>query len=235
MNKLKVAVEALRDHLARDERGVNLLEQLTTIANEQRKRAAALERESANAVEAAGKLQRAVTDALAKIDSLKAAVNRERDKRVSAEARERLATAALQPPDEEPSSEDTTHDSRVLSLIKKVQRRFNKLPVRSFGRVGNLVVEDIIKSFSYSEFADLGMVMAACALVKMPVSIRAENPIVLGELANITQQAKFVHWFSTAIQREPQWKTDLFVKTDCGESQMPSGDRVSSGGLIRKH
>lgn len=112
MNKLKEAAAALRGHLGRDERGHELLEQLTRLAHEQRKELTAEKERSASLERVAQDLRRqlAVKDATigetARLAREEAALRKQADNERNAlaaslnEAQEEIAK--LQPADLEP-------------------------------------------------------------------------------------------------------------------------------------
>ena len=203
MNKLKVATTALRDYLGADARGVALLEAITEIANAQRKRIATLEESAAGTDATIADLRRERDSARNEAAALKEELHRESAKRAASESRERALAAQIKAQSEpaEPQLSDQQRAYQVASLLVRVRKRFKKLPVND----GAVIVEDFIKSFSYDEFAGLGMVLAACPLVNFPLSICANKPLVLGKMLKEgeikeSQAAEFVHWFRDAMK-----------------------------------
>lgn len=210
MNKLKSAIQELKDYLGSDRQGIALLDQITEIANAQRKRAASLE-EAATASDANAKSLRSKLDAAElEIATLKGALCRESARLAASEERERVLVShvkRLAEPDPEEATElnemKDHRDRQVLTLLANVRRRFKKLPLIRYGKYGSLRVESFVKSFSYDEFAGLGMVMAACAIMNVPLRIIAERPIKGGERFNDGQMRKFVRWYRDAIVTSP--------------------------------
>jgi multidrug efflux pump subunit AcrA (membrane-fusion protein) len=217
VNKLKVAVQDLRDHLGRDSRGLNLLDRLTAIANEQRTRCAAMEASAAASKAAAERLRRDLDDAQSKIVATQAERDRETSIRVAAESRARALAKQIadtaEPVEEDAALQANDRRARVLALLSKVMGKFRKVPVRTYGTTGGLVVEEIVKRFAYDEFADLGMVMALCAIFRVPLNLRSEAPMKPGEEFTETQLARFIHWYGDAIDMGGKWQTDVMYRT----------------------
>lgn len=201
MNKLKVAIQELREHLGADSQGRALLDEIAEIANVQRKRAAMLE-DAAATSEAASKAMRSKLDtAESEVAALKNGLHREAANRTAAESREKtllLQIKAQAEPEEVAQTTDDVHKSNVTVLLAKVRKRFKKLPTRKFGRYGGLIVEDFILKFSHDEFAGLGMAMSACAFMNLPVTLRAER-VVSGKTLSDADSCGFIRWFRDAI------------------------------------
>jgi len=210
MNKLKVATKALHDYLGNDHRGISLLEELTEIANAQRKRISALEETAAGTGTTIDQLRRERDSAKAEAVAANEELRRETAKRIASESRERALRAKIQSEteaEEEYLAEDSTRRrsrvDNICRLLRNVRKRFKKLPAVGRNSHGALFTEDIIKSFSHNEFACLGMVAAACAMVNVPVPIRAEHPMTLDDFPSKQawelEISGFVGWYREAI------------------------------------
>lgn len=176
MNKLKVAIQALRDHLGRDSRGIQLLDDVTTIANDQRKRIASLETANAELAEHTGTLRIELDKATEEIRLLKQGIHKEQSQSMAALAKVSLLSKEVEsmtlelygPPDEETT--DTIEIKTYRRLLKEVRRRFKKMPA---GRYAKSVIElqDACPSYSHAELTGLGMLVALCALVGLPCGV----------------------------------------------------------------
>lgn len=216
MNKLKVAVKALRDYLGADRRGIALLDEIVEIANDQRKRVAAMEESAVVSDATINQLRQECAVANRELESVKQELHREAAKRSAAEARHGILLAQIESQAETGEATTEPQGDRVLALLKQVRKRFKKLPVLGKSS-GGLVVEDFIKAYSYDEFAGLGMTLAACALVNLPLKMRAERPVRLGNLvddgkATEAEAARFVHWFRDAISTS-KVQDEIYMRT----------------------
>lgn len=206
MNKLKAAIQELRDHLGSDLRGIRLLEQLTEIANDQRKRCAALEVAAINSQAAAETARTKLDAAELKIVELRQALDTEVARRVSAEGRERSMlskVAAMQEtePEEEVASVGSFRVRSVQKLVDGVRRRYKKMPGSAQDR--GILVDDFVKSFTYDEYAGLGMVVSACAFMNFPFTVRAARTMRDEKGWKEEQTAKFVSWFRSRVYASP--------------------------------
>lgn len=203
MNKLKVATQALREYLGADEQGIRLLGEITSIANEQRKRNALLESSSLELSALVESLRseaaKAKNDALAAREEL-----RSQSSRLSAaEAREVLLGTEIENLRRalEPQPElNLAQVDRFTQLMSQVKRRFSKLPPPS-----QLELEDLVHSYSHDQFAGLGMVVALCAIMDVPVRIKSRH--VMRDAkgwaeAPDNHKGTFVRWFTNWIKWE---------------------------------
>lgn len=224
MNKLKVAIQSLREHLGADRRGLELLEQVTEIANSQRKRLAAVE-EAAEASTANVSILRSTLDGVElEHAALNGTISRLSAKLAASEARERALVLKNQAPEDHDNGDQLEQDDELQALrrlIKDVWRRFKSVPLRRIHQKRTLIVEDFIKSYSHDEFAGLGMVMALGALMNLPFFIRSENAghrrdagfvATLGE----KHMSRFVQWYKNAI-RSDKFQDEVFEA--CGGTQ----------------
>lgn len=210
MNVLKVAIQNLRSHLGKDTIGLKLLEVVTAIANEQRKRVAALEESSVTNQEDAKAARAAMVELQIQVAKLSEDLERQSALCEAAKNRERSALAQVQ--HEEPLEPMNDRDllRRIQSLNRNVQRRFKKLPIDRAGKRCCLYLEDFVKNHTYDEFAGLGMALSACVVMGFPFpklvaeqtyrtihrsrDYDPENDLVL---------ARFVHWYRDFIYFDP--------------------------------
>ena len=208
MNKLKEAIQRLRCHLGSDQLGIKLLEAVTMIANDQRKRVAALEESSAADRDLTKKLHNKLCQLETEVAGLREELSRESSMREAAQSRERAMREQIVKPEELESMESSVREHQIRALLRNTQRRFKKLPVDRVGSRGCLYLEDFVKRFSYDEFAGLGMCLAACALMNVPgPMVKAEQTLqkVIGHRKwdNDADLARFVHWFRDFIHASP--------------------------------
>lgn len=206
MNKLKVSLQALREHLGLDRQGCRLLEQVTEIANDQRKRLALLEKEAAESRAALAMALSETKELQQQNDSLRRDLNSERSRRESMEwnlkaANEKLAL--LEADDTITGEEDDkpqAHAAIIKRLLKDVKTRFPKhIPgTMTDGRV--FVIEDFVKTYSHTEFASLGMIVTLCSamLGRLTVKTKTEWGKVPGVVSHEIM-GQFFQWFSNRI------------------------------------
>jgi hypothetical protein len=169
MNKVKVAIQDLRNYLGTDRQGVALLDKVAEIADSQRKRAASLEGSVAGSDAIHNKLRLERDAAINEAAVLRGELERERATRSSLESKCSILADRLAPK----ADEQCDRGDRFSILLKNVRKRFKKMPARK--GVG-IVVEDFIKTFSYDEFAGLGMVAAAVAMTRLPFTLTTASP-----------------------------------------------------------
>lgn len=208
MNIIKEAIQKLRAHLGSDKIGVKLLESVTTIANDQRKRAAALEESSAADRKLARALRSKLDESENRIAVLEEELRRQTALREAAQSSERAMRAQIVEPEALESMESTVREHQFRALLKNAQRRFKKLPVSRVGSQGCLYLEDFVTKFAYDEFAGLGMALAACAVMNIPAPrLKTEQTlqkiITKKEWARDTDLARFIHWARDLIHVSP--------------------------------
>lgn len=207
MNVLKEAIQKLRSHLCRDKIGIDLLDSVTLIANEQRKRNAALAAEAENDRAETGAMRLQVHELQTQVARLKEELSRQSALCAAAQHREQAALAQLSKPEEMETMSDAELERRIEALLRNTQRRFKKLPACKNGRV---YLEDLVPTYAYDEFAGLGMVMAVCAVmgcgipalvaersykeIRRPKDYDPEMDVIL---------ARFVHWLRDAFGFTP--------------------------------
>jgi hypothetical protein len=210
MNKLKLAIQDLRDYLGMDSRGKALLNKVADIANEYRKRSAACEEAAALSDSACKSLREKLVAAEATIARLKDDLSREDARRQAAEDRERSALKSLAQATESYDDEIAVKDPgvrRIAELFKNVRKRVGK-KLKCDGK--QVAVENYIKTFSNDEFTTLGMIVALCAFVNIPVTAVAINHIGYGrkkggvyqefeESERLNVASDFLRWFRDAI------------------------------------
>lgn len=194
MNRLKVAIQELRDHLGRDTRGTLLLDKVTAIANDQRTRCASLEERLAAGDAIAKSLRSKLNACESEISAIKAELSSTRARLLASEARERAMVKSETHAEAESYEGGEGRTKKLLNLLGQVRKRFKHCPT-NHQTSGGIVVEDLIKSFSFDEFAGLGMVMALCAFCGVPQRIRSETPVLIGQAFDENQQEKFFKWF----------------------------------------
>lgn len=229
MNKAKVAVQTLREYLGRDARGVELLEQLAEIVNGQRKRIAALERSASETDASNSRLQKEAATARQEADASKAELHREAARRDSAESRAKALQAqlaALAEPELEPID---AKRSPVWMLMRSVMKRFKKLPVQRYGTAGGgVMTEDFIKSFSYDEFAGLGMALAAQAFFTGKAVLQVYK----------THRQRVDEGTEKVLEEEEwgpfiRWLRDAFGRDKLGDDIMARSGMLNTGELGR--
>jgi len=94
--------------------------------------------------------------------------------------------------------------SDVITLMRNVRKRFKTLPIDG-GQSSGLQVDTFIKKFTYSEFADFGMVVAALAFGyrRVYIGYYADNVARKILKANEDELAKFIHWGGGMIKHDP--------------------------------
>jgi hypothetical protein len=211
MNIIKDKIQKLRAHLGSDRIGINLLDAVTTIANDQRKRLASLEESSAADRDAAKALRTKAAELENQVAALKEELGRQTAMREAAQSSERAMRAQIVEPEALESMESSVREHQIMALLRNTQWRFKKLPVDRVGNRGSLYLEDFVKAFSYDEFAGLGMALAACAVMNFPVPpLKAEQTLrkCVGsrkwdDKKDSPEMARFVHWFRDCIGSSP--------------------------------
>lgn len=228
VNKLKIAVQELRDHLGRDTRGVMLLEKLTTIANSQRTRCASLEESLAFAKDTTQTIRRELDAAQLEVVALRNRCETENAKRVSAESRARACEeklAVMQEQDTpEPESVAESDLSRNLEiLVKRVRKRYKRLPGAA-GDGHDLIVDDFVRGFTNDEFIGLGMVAALCGFLRLRICLSSSNSLRAGDLWKDDEHClkQFVRWFRSRIHFT-KLQDDLYFATGGGVKRAEKG------------
>ena len=206
MNKLKLAIQALRTYLGADQRGLKLLDGVQTLANECRTRASGLEEEVGRLRESltTARQEKAATDTAnsalraslqQRESSLAAAVTRE--SRLLAELGE--LQRQLNPPEPEREAAAPASVRRFLRLFREVKRRFKRMPGDAYDG-SSLVVEDFVPQHTYAEFADLGRLVTLIAMVGFPVKVSAKTHVKDMPGAVEADVGEFVAWFRNRIK-----------------------------------
>lgn len=190
-----------------DQTGINLLDAVTTIANDQRKRVAALEESSAADRESAKTLRNKLDESHNQIAELTEELRRQTAMREAAQSSERAMRAQIVEPEAMEPMESPVREHQIMALLRNTQRRFKKLPVDRTGNRGYLYLEDFVKTFAYDEFAGLGMALAVCAVMNLPPPpLKAEQTLQKcvgrrkwNDKKDNPEIARFIHWFRDLI------------------------------------
>lgn len=221
MNKHKRNLDALRQHLGRDAKGLEFLGAVSRDLNEQRKKIAMLEEALEVARDrvaiAKQKEERAYSQAACAHKQLES----EKERQAAAERKaSRYATelAALQA---ESSVEDETGEvpssgvdpaiAHIVNLSKRVRGVFKRIPT-SRNQRQEFCLEDFIKEYSGVEFMHLGMMIAMLALHGFPAYVCADRTIRDMKGWEIKHSEKFIHWYGRWIQADPT-SDNLFAIT----------------------
>lgn len=182
MNKLKVAVQALRSHLHLDKRGRELLETVVTLANDLRKQLSAADEKIAAQTVKEESLRASYEQASAQEKRSSDRCQQLQDRLAAATAKNSLLEAQVKELSRDRLAEATDMDVSLLppsaakahALLDELMRSTKPVPVRDqTGGGGHKVIllDDFLHKFTDQSMRTLGLLVTTHAVAGLPVFV----------------------------------------------------------------